>query len=244
MNSKKKLIKNLFSIEKKNCIITGGLGGIGFKIAKLMAHNKANVIIIDRKKQNIKYKNIHCYQSDLLNKNKTKNLIDKIHTKFGKIDILINALGISDENSFINNINTNLISVYNLTKIVIDKMKTKGGSIVNFTSLNSELGFSNNPGYVSSKGALKMLTKSFAIDYAKYNIRVNNIGPGYIKTKMTKKRFQNKKSRNLRLSRIPFGRYGNPDELFGAIVFLISDGSKYITGQDFYVDGGFLAKGI
>ena len=104
MNSKKKLIKNLFSIEKKNCIITGGLGGIGFKIAKLMAHNKANVIIIDRKKQNIKYKNIHCYQSDLLNKNKTKNLIDKIHTKFGKIDILINALGISDENSFINNI--------------------------------------------------------------------------------------------------------------------------------------------
>ena len=79
----------------------------------------------------------------------------------------------------------------NFLKIIIEKMKKRGGSIVNVTSLNSELGFSNNPGYVSSKGALKMLTKSFCVDYSKYKIRINNIGPGYIKTQMTKKKFQN-----------------------------------------------------
>ena len=89
-----------------------------------------------------------------------------------------------------------------------------------------------------------MLTKSLCIDYAKYNIRINNIGPGYIKTKMTKKKFLNIRERKMRLDRIPLNRYWEPHELFGAVIFLLTDASSYVTGQDFYVDGGFLAKGI
>ena len=89
-----------------------------------------------------------------------------------------------------------------------------------------------------------MLSKSLAVDLAKYNIRVNNVGPGYIKTKMTKKSFMNKNKRNERISRMLIKRYGNPEEVVGAIIFLITNASSYITGQDLYVDGGFLTKGI
>ena len=109
---------------------------------------------------------------------------------------------------------------------------------------NVILGFSDNPGYNSSKGGLKLLSKSLAKDYAKYNIRVNNIGPGYFLTDMTKKFYRQKEKRKLRLSRIPMNRYGKPEELFGIIVYLISGASSYVTGQDFYIDGGLLAKGL
>jgi gluconate 5-dehydrogenase len=126
----------------------------------------------------------------------------------------------------------------------IIKNKIKKSSLINLTSLNSEMAFSNNPGYVSTKGALKMLTKSFAIDYSKYGIRFNNIGPGYFLTDMTKKNFADKIKRQERLSRIPLGRYGHPKEIFGIIAYLLSDASSYVTGQDFYIDGGFLSKGI
>ena len=83
-----------------------------------------------------------------------------------------------------------------------------------------------------------------ALDYGKYNIRVNNLGPGYIKTEMTKISFNSKILREKRLNRMIFQRYGNPDDLFGLILYLLSNSSKYVTGQDFYIDGGFLAKGI
>ena len=241
----KKDIKNIFLIKDKVCIITGGAGGIGSSLANLISHNGGKVCVLDKviKKNNLK-KNIDYYKCDLSNKKKVNIVVKRILKKYKRIECLVNAVGVSNESSFIDNINSNLITVYNLTKIIIEKMKKKGGSIVNITSLNSELGFSNNPGYVSSKGGLKMLTKSFCIDYSKYNIRINNIGPGYIKTKMTKKKFQNKKDRKIRLDRIPMKRYGEPQELFGAVLFLLTDASSYVTGQDFYIDGGFLAKGI
>tara|TARA_B100000795_G_scaffold265180_1_gene246661 strand:- start:3087 stop:3821 length:735 start_codon:yes stop_codon:yes gene_type:complete len=241
----KKDIKDIFLIKNKVCLITGGTGGIGSALADLISHNGGIVCILDKviKKDHL-IKNVHFYKCDLSNKNKVKIAIKKIIQEHKKIDCLVNAVGITNENSFVDNININLIAIYNLTKIIIEKMKKRGGSIVNITSLNSELGFSNNPGYVSSKGGLKMLTKSFCVDYSKYKIRINNIGPGYIKTQMTKKKFQNKKEKKLRIDRIPMKRYGEPHELFGAIIFLLTDASSYVTGQDLYVDGGFLAKGI
>lgn len=241
----KKKIEDIFSIKDKVCIITGGSGGIGSSLVDLISYNGGIVCVLDKvmKKDN-PIKNIDFYKCDLSNKNKLKIVIQKIIKKYKKIDCLVNAVGISNENSFIDNINVNLITVFNITKLIIEKMKKTGGAIVNITSLNSELGFSNNPGYVSSKGGLKMLTKSFCVDYSKYNIRINNIGPGYIKTSMTKKRFLNKKERKVRLDRIPMNRYAEPYELFGAVLFLLTDASSYVTGQDLYIDGGLLAKGI
>tara|TARA_B100001109_G_C18858341_1_gene472744 strand:- start:793 stop:1527 length:735 start_codon:yes stop_codon:yes gene_type:complete len=241
----KKDIKDIFLIKDKVCIIAGGSGGIGSALVSLISHNGGKVCVLDKEiKKNNNTKNINFYKCDLSNKKTVSEVVKKIIKKYKKIDCLVNASGVSNENSFIDNINSNLIAVYNVTKIVIEKMKKKGGSVVNITSLNSELGFSKNPGYVSSKGGLKMLTKSLCIDYAKYNIRINNIGPGYIKTRMTKKKFLNIRQRKMRLDRIPLRRYGEPHELFGAVIFLLTDASSYVTGQDFYVDGGFLAKGI
>ena len=122
--------------------------------------------------------------------------------------------------------------------------KRRTGSIINVTSINAELGFPNNPAYVASKGGLKMLTKSLARDFGKYNIRVNNLGPGYIITDMTKSSYQNKKSRMTRQKHTLLGRWGVITDLVGPCIFLASDAAGYVTGQDIYVDGGWLANGL
>jgi NAD(P)-dependent dehydrogenase (short-subunit alcohol dehydrogenase family) len=243
MNSKPSfLIDNLFSVKNKICIVTGASGGIGKEISKLLELNGAIVIRIDKKKINNQKK---FYKTDLSNKEKCQETIKDIYTKYKRIDALVNIAGISDNKNFINNINVNLISNYEITNSVIEKMiKRKKGSVVNITSLNAVLGFKDNPGYVASKGGLKQLTKSFAMDYSNKNIRFNNVGPGYIKTNMTIQSFNDTKKKKQRLDRILIKRFGKPNDLFGIIVYLISDASSYVTGQDFYVDGGFLCKGI
>ena len=235
------LINNLFSIKNKVCIVTGASGGIGKEICNLLDINGAVVVGIDKKSTNKK----NFYVTDLSNHDECNLVINNIYKKYKRIDALLNIAGISDNKNFINNININLISTYEITKAVTEKMiKKKRGSVVNITSLNAVLGFKNNPGYVASKGGLKQLTKSFAVDYSDKNIKFNNVGPGYIKTNMTVKSYSNPKKKKQRLDRIIMNRFGEPNDLFGIIVYLISDASNYVTGQDFYIDGGFLCKGI
>ena len=119
-------------------------------------------------------------------------------------------------------------------------LKLGNGSIINITSINAELGFPRNPAYNASKGGLKMLGKAFAKDWSKFGIRVNYISPGYIKTEMTSKRFANKKTRLERQNQTLVGRWGEPDDLLGPCIVLVSNASKYMTGQDLYVDGGLI----
>jgi len=234
------LVKNLFSIKNKICLVTGSEGGMGKQVCALLKKNGAIVIGVDKSKS--KKKNY--YQVDISNKEKLDFLETEIKKRFSKIDAIVNLAGVSDPLNFENNFRVNLFGIFNLTTNLISLMKKKGGSIINITSLNAELGFTNNPGYNSSKGALKLLTKSMAVDYGKYNIRVNNLGPGYIKTKMTELSYKNKKQKQKRIQRMIIKRYGNPSDLFGAIIYLISDCSNYLTGQDIYIDGGLLSKGI
>lgn len=237
-------IKNLFSINKKICIVSGSSGGLGKEICKCLLKNGAVVIGLDVKKNNINAEKFHFYKIDLNNKIKLISLRQELKKKFKSIDSIINLAGISNPDDFESNIRNNLIGPYNLIDVFKDSFVKSNGSIVNITSLNAEMGFSNNPGYNSSKGGLKMLSKALANDLATKKIRVNNIGPGYFLTNMTKKFYKIKKKREQRLSRIPLNRYGNTDELCGAVIFFISNASSYITGQDLYVDGGLLHKGI
>jgi gluconate 5-dehydrogenase len=118
------------------------------------------------------------------------------------------------------------------------------GVIVNVTSINAEMAFPGNPAYVAFKGALRQLTKAMALDLAPLGIRVNAIGPGYIRTAMTRGSWDDHEKRADREQRTMLGRWGKPEDLAGTVVFLASSASAYITGQDVYVDGGWLAKGL
>ena len=106
------------------------------------------------------------------------------------------------------------------------------------------MAFPDNPAYVASKGGLKMLGKALAKDLGRYGIRVNNIGPGYMKTEMTRKSWNDTKKRKARTSRTLVGRWGNKEEIIAPCIFLASDASSYVTGQDIYVDGGWLTNGL
>ena len=248
-------MENLFSIEGKVIIITGSGRGIGYQLAVELAKYSAIIYSLDKKftkkiPKNLS-SNIIQIKCDITDYKKIKQVFKKIFVKEKRIDVLINNAGVSfasqkknqlySEKDWAETINVNLTGSFYCSKEVIRYMlKQKNGSIINITSINAELGFPRNPAYNASKGGLKMLGKAFAKDWSKFGIRVNNIGPGYIKTEMTSKRFANKKTRLERQNQTLLGRWGEPNDLVGPCIFLASDASRYMTGQDLYIDGGWI----
>ncbi len=228
----------MFSLKDKVIIVSGANGGNGSAISDGLEEYGATVVRADLPTYNVR----NPIQLDMLVANALQ--CDN------RIDGLVNCAGVTHGNDIFDytdddwddTYEVNLKAPYELSRKVAKHMKKTGGSIVNITSLNSELGFPNNPAYVTMKGGLKQLTKSLAVDLGKYNIRVNNVGPGYIKTNMTKKGWKN--NREEIEKRTILGRWGEPKDLVGAIIFLLSDASEYITGQDIYIDGGYLTKGL
>lgn len=250
-------MENIFSIKDKIVIVTGAGRSIGYHLACSLAKHDALVYAVDVKfphkiPEEISA-NLTQIRCDITNYKKFQNLCKKIFSKHGRIDVLVNNAGISkaSENSgqlysqknWLKTVGVNLTGSFYCSQAVIRYMlKKRSGSIINITSINAELGFPRNPSYNASKGGLKLLTKALAKDWSRFGIRVNSIGPGYIKTEMTIKRFMNKKTMLERQNRTLLGRWGEPDDLVGPCVFLASDASKYMTGQDIYVDGGWLAN--
>ena len=248
-------MKSLFSIEGKVIIITGAGRGIGHKLATELVKYSATIYSLDKQftkkiPKNL-LSNIIEIKCDITNHRKIKHVFKKIFMKEKRIDVLINNAGVSfalqkknqlySEKDWIQTINVNLTGSFYCSKEAIKYMlKRRNGSIINITSIHAELGFPRNPAYNASKGGLKMLGKAFAKDWSKFGIRVNNIGPGYIKTEMTSKRFRNKKNRLERQNRTLLGRWGKSEDLIGPCIFLASDASRYMTGQDLYIDGGWL----
>ena len=247
-------MKDIFCLSGKNALVTGGMGDIGFAISKGLLDAGAIVSVFDCKKDEKSCKGINYFSVDLTNKEAVDECLRKFMEINGRIDILVNAAGITIPSNSIEylwenwekTIRVNLSAVFYLTKKVANEMISKKikGSIINITSLSAVFGFPDNPAYVASKGGLKQLTKAMAYDLGKYGIRVNNIGPGYIKTNMTKKSWENLHERKIRSNHTILKRWGEPKELVGAVIFLASSASSYITGQDIYVDGGWTAKGI
>ena len=231
-------MRDLFSVKDKIVIVTGASGGNGSVISDGLEECGATVVRADLPKY------------DVTDINHLDDLVDDTLFHNGEINGLVNCAGVSYVNDLFeytdedwdNTYQVNLKAPYELSRKVAKYMKKNGGSIINITSLNSELGFPNNPAYVSTKGGLKQLTKSLAVDLGKYNIRVNNLGPGYIKTNMTKGSWKNRRKEIE--DRTILGRWGEPEDLVGTVIFLLSSASNYITGQDIYVDGGYLAKGM
>ena len=204
-------MKDIFSIKNKVIIITGGGKGIGHDLAINMTKRGAYVYAVDIKFQNADHDNKFLFQSkcDITNYKKFEKICDKIFKKYKKIDVLINCAGVSLSEQKQNKIypmerwlttmNVNLTAAFNCSQSVIKYMiKNSTGSIINITSIAAEQGFPRNPAYTASKGGLKMLGKALAKDWGKFGIRINNLGPGFIKTDIMKKRYNDKKTRKQR----------------------------------------------
>ena len=248
-------MEDIFSVKNKVVVITGAGKGIGSILADELLKRSAVVYAIDKsfpksdpKKKYFKKK------CDITNKIQLEKICKNIFKNEKKIDVLINNAGItmpnnsSKEYSLENwkkTLDVNLTGSFLCSQIIGKIMKKqRSGSIINMTSINAELGFPNNPAYVASKGGLKMLTKSLAKDLGKYGIRVNNLGPGYFVTDMTKKSFEDQDANKERIDRMMIKRWGTVDDIVGVAIFLASDASSYVTGTDLIVDGGWTAKGM
>lgn len=256
-------LDSLFSLEGKVALVTGAAKGNGKAISEGLLKVGTKVILVDilKKQLNSTVKSFNSegleafeLQCDITKPKDIKKMRDFVINNFGKIDILINNAGISYPHSTINypenlwneTYSVNLKAPFLISKEMakIMKKQNSGGIIINITSINAEMAFPNNPAYQVFKGALKQLTKSLALDFSKFGIRVNSIGPGYFKTDMTEKSWNDPKKRKKRANRTILKRWGIPNDLIGTVIFLSSNASSYITGQDIYVDGGWLVKGL
>ncbi|MBN2546932.1 MAG: SDR family oxidoreductase [Spirochaetes bacterium] len=253
-------MNNLFTLQGKIALITGSSRGLGFTIAKGLGLAGAIVILNGRNenalkeaKQKLINLNIKCYCStfDVISANEIDKQITLIEKEIGQIDILVNNAGVQaraplenfEETVWNNIINTHLTGAFLVSKRVAKSMISNNyGKIINICSLMSEIGRASIAPYTAAKGGLKNLTKAMAVEWAKYNIQINGIGPGYFLTEMTKNLMEDQDFDIWLKKRTPAGRWGDPEELVGAAIFLASKASSFVNGQIIYVDGGILAS--
>ena len=242
----------MFDLSNKLIVITGRSRGNGKGIADGLLEFGAEIIVVDIKFDSELNKNFIKIKGDITNSLTIDRVLKKINNSKKEL-VLINNAGISAPSNkrpyplenWNKTILINLTTPFLWIESFIGPMTNKmGGSIINITSLAAEKGFPNNPAYVASKGGLKMLTKAFSKDLGKFNIRLNNVGPGYFKTHMTLKSYENPELREKRQNHMLLNRWGEPKDLIGICAYLSSSLSSYVTGQDFYVDGGWLANGL
>jgi NAD(P)-dependent dehydrogenase (short-subunit alcohol dehydrogenase family) len=243
----------LFNVNDKIVIVTGSGRGNGEAIADGFLKRGAIVYGLDIDfETNLEHKNYNKLTFDISLLDKIPELVQDIYSKHGNIDVLINNAGIGLSSSdpysddiFDKTFKTNLRAPYIFGhEVALLMSHHSGGSIINITSLGAEIGFPENPSYQVAKAALKQYTKALAMDFGRYGVRVNNVCPGYIRTSMTEKSYNDKALRDKRSKRMILGRWGTPKDLVGPCLFLASNASAYITGSSIYVDGGWTAKGL
>jgi 3-oxoacyl-[acyl-carrier protein] reductase len=239
------------NLVNKNFIVTGASGGIGNSIIKKLNDAEANILAsgtriekLEELKKN--FKNIKILKFDISQSDKIEEFIENAANELGgNLDGIVNNAGVTQDNLAIrmsldewqNVININLTSTFLLSKFAIKKMlKNKSGKIINITSVVGHTGNLGQANYTASKAGIVAMSKSLAIEYAKKNINVNCISPGFIKTAMTDK--IDDKFKEVIVSKIPSARLGEPDDIANAVLFLSSDQSSYINGETLHVNGG------
>jgi NAD(P)-dependent dehydrogenase (short-subunit alcohol dehydrogenase family) len=245
-------VSRLFSLSGKVAVVTGGSRGIGFALAEGLAAAGATVVAVARSPQPDKPFRLRVQYVVADVTGAIDELFAGIATDHGAIDVLVNAAGVTlpaesepeaMRATFDRTLKVDLSAPFACCLAARPHMRP-GSSIINVTSIGSLLGFPENPGYVAAKGGLRMLTKALAVDYGASGIRVNALAPGYIETSMTAASFADRAQNENRRKHTCLDRWGTPGDLVGAAIFLASDASAYVTGQDLIVDGGWTAKGL
>ena len=241
----------MMNLKDKKIIVTGASGGIGNSIVEKLNNSGAKILATGTKIEKLeelksKYKNISILKFDISQNDKIEEFIENATTELGgSLDCIINNAGLTQDNLAIRMsfdewkkvIDVNLTSTFLLSKFAIKKMlKNKSGKIVNITSVVGHTGNLGQANYTASKAGIVAMSKSLAIEYAKKNININCISPGFIKTAMTDK--IDEKYKELIISKIPSARLGEPEDIANAVLFLASDQSNYINGETIHVNGG------
>ena len=241
----------MINLENKNIIVTGASGGIGNSIVKNLHESGANILASGTKIEKLeelksKFSNLKFIKFDISKIDQIENFIENATKELGgTLDCIVNNAGITQDNLAIRMtldewkkvIDINLTSTFLLSKFAIKKMlKNKSGKIINITSVVGHTGNLGQANYTASKAGIVAMSKSLAIEYAKKNINVNCISPGFIKTAMTDK--IDEKFKEVIISKIPSARLGEPEDIANAVIFLASNRSNYINGETIHVNGG------
>ena len=242
-------------------LVTGGGRGIGRAVALAFAAEGARVAITARSMDELNQVTHHIKETggeamavcaDLADRAAPVTVVKQVRDRFGPIDVLVNNAGITRtgegeylEEDWDATLNVNLKAPFFLSQLVAQRMHQQGGGgIINIGSIGARVGMPDNPAYQAAKGGLLQLTRAMARDWAAWNVRVNQVNPGYIHTEMSAASFADPDKHRERADRTMLGRWGTPDDLVGACLFLASDASSYMTGTDITVDGGWIAKGM
>lgn len=251
----------LFSLKGKIALVTGSTHGLGMAMAKGLGKAGATVVVngnSSQKKINEALKEYqeagigaYGYKFNVADEEQVKEAINAIQAEVGLIDILVNNAGIikrtpleeMDVADFREVIDIDLVSPFIMSKHVVKSMiARKQGKIINICSMMSELGRNTVGAYAAAKGGLKMLTQNMATEWGKHNIQINGIGPGYFATSQTAPiRVEGHPFNDFIIGRTPAAKWGDPDDLAGAAIFLASKASDFVNGHILYVDGGILA---
>lgn len=251
-------MNNLFTLDNKRVLITGSAQGIGFLLAQGLAEQGAEIIINDITAERAEHAAMKLRDAghtawtaafNVTDPEAVESAIENIEQEIGPIDVLINNAGIQRRHPFtefpVNEWNdiiaVNQTAVFLVSQSVSRRMvKRQAGKIINICSMQSELGRDTITPYAAAKGAVKMLTRGMCVELARYNIQVNGIAPGYFKTDMTKALVEDEAFTQWLCKRTPAARWGDPQELIGAAVFLSSKASNFVNGHLLFVDGGML----
>jgi NAD(P)-dependent dehydrogenase (short-subunit alcohol dehydrogenase family) len=256
---------NMFRVDNQVAVVIGGAGGIGEALGHGLAEYGAKVVIADvdmpkaeQVAQNIqaqfKGSDATAFKFDITDEKSVAALRDKVISKFGTVDILVNSQGVNVKKTgiefpvndwdFMFNINVRgtMLSCREFGKVMVERKK---GKVINLSSVRGirATSWGGNEGYSATKGAIDMITRSLASEWAPYKINVNAIGPSTVATKFSEKTLQDPEKLKRFLASCPLGRVGQPADIVGACVFLASPASDFITGQILYLDGGLTAIG-